>query len=92
MQIYRNAIDNWGWHFVSHLRDRFPKLVCNAKNLQRTSNKLTEIILRNLKRPIACFETKATATKAELHNPGAAVLAPLGALGFTSGDNSGQCV
>jgi hypothetical protein len=53
----------------------------NAKNLQRTSKKLAKIILPNLKRPIACFEAKATATNAELHNQGAAVLAPLGALG-----------
>jgi hypothetical protein len=52
-----------------------------AKNLQRTSKKLAQQILPHLKRPIASFGANATATDAELHNQGAAVLAPLGALG-----------
>jgi hypothetical protein len=44
-----------------------PDMEHNAKNLQRTSTKLAKIILPHLKRPIACFEAKATATNAELH-------------------------
>ena len=31
---------------------------------------------------IACFDTTTNATNAELHNQGAVVLAPLGALGY----------
>ena len=56
----------------------------NAKNRQRTSKKLAKQISKSHTAycmRIAFVYATATATNAELHNKGAAVLAPLGALG-----------
>jgi hypothetical protein len=54
------------------------------ENSQETCRELARNLpnkTQNHKRCIAFFKLTATATNAELHNQGAAVLAPLGALG-----------
>ena len=58
------------------------KLARNAKNLQRTSEKFGQAITRDHRHHIAFFGAAATATKADLYNPGAAVCAPLGTFGY----------
>jgi len=53
--------------------------------MQRTFRELARNLpnnTQNHKRLIAFSDATATATNAELHNQGAAVLAPLGALGL----------
>ena len=57
------------------------ELVRNLQEMQRSFRELARN-LQNNKRSIASFHATATATNAELHNQGAAMLAPLGALGY----------
>ena len=70
-------------------RPNFEKMPRTAQNLQKP--KANERRPPNYTLQHAVRETRSSATNA-YNNTGSAVLAPHGALGFTSGDVSGRCV